>query len=114
MLMADESQAPPSARREARPWMPAALLLLVGVGAVGVFTVDSQPLRDLAGVIVVVSPGFAIAPLLRIDDRGFATLIALLASATCLICVAQTVTYVAFFSWQPCLRSLNCRPTRSS
>jgi hypothetical protein len=85
---------------------PLALLLATALATFAVFLPASHVIRAIASVIVVIGPGCAIVPLLRLRDRTVAVLLVLLVSVSLLVCVAQTVTYVASFSWRPCAIAL--------
>ncbi|HTB50356.1 MAG TPA: hypothetical protein VK701_05205 [Solirubrobacteraceae bacterium] len=67
------------------------------------FLAEQGPLRSLASVVVVLGPGLGLAPLLEIRDRAVAALLMASISVTCLVCVAQAVTYISFFAWRPCV-----------
>lgn len=85
---------------------PLGLLLATTLAAFAVFLSASHLVRAIASVIIVISPGCAIVPLLRLRDRAVVVLLVLLVSVSLLVCVAQTVTYVASFSWRPCAIAL--------
>ncbi len=85
---------------------PLGLLLVTTLAAFAVFLSASHLIRVIAGVIIVIGPGCAIVPLLRLHDRAVVVLLVLLVSISLLVCVAQTVTYVASFSWRPCAIAL--------
>jgi hypothetical protein len=71
-----------------------ATLVVAGTGA---------PLpRILSTLVIVAGPGLAWVPLLGLRDKALELLLCLLVSVAALIVVAQVVTYVAAFSWQPC------------
>lgn len=84
------------------PWLPLGLVLVAASATRCVLVSAPGPLRSLASVVVVLGPGLAFTPLLRIRDRAMAVLLATLIAVTSLVCVAQAVTYVASFSWRPC------------
>jgi hypothetical protein len=88
------------------PWLALGLVLVTASATACVFVTAPGPLRSLASVVVVLGPGLALAPLLGVRDGAMAVLLVALISVTSLVCVAQAVTYVAFFSWRPCAISL--------
>ena len=63
---------------------------------------DVAPLRALACLVLVFGTGVALVPLLRLRDPALELTLILLVSIVVLICVAQAVTYIDFFSWRPC------------
>jgi hypothetical protein len=99
--MAPIAQQPPRAI-SAMPWRQSALLIAIALAAACVLLAGRGPLRSVAAVLVVLGPGLGLAPLLDIRDRAVAALLVIVISVTCLICVAQAVTYITFFAWRPC------------
>ncbi len=85
---------------------PLGLLLVTTLAAFAVFLPTSHAVRAIASVIIVIGPGCAIVPMLGLRDRAVLALLVLLVSVSLLVCVAQTVTYVASFSWRPCAIAL--------
>ena len=82
--------------------LPVANLAASWLAVIVIGVSDVEPLRALACVAVVFGTGVALVPLLRITDLALTLTLMLLVSIVALICVAQAVTYIAFFSWRPC------------
>ena len=58
--------------------------------------------RTVGAIVILVSPGIAGVPALRLQDPAMVVLTALLVSVVVDIAVAQLVTYVWGFSWRLC------------
>lgn len=88
-------------------WLPLGLLAISGLALLGLFELSSHAMRALATALVVLGPGCAVVPLLRVREPALAAALVLLISIATLVCAAQATTYIASFSWRPCVAILS-------